>query len=295
MHGNDHVGTNDEWHNGDPTPCWHHPLGSTVSARLLVDLVAERLRIVTGSDHALGGDGAVEVDVGLGVVRVRVPDRQWSATLAPLAAQLAHTPPDGWSSVVDREVERWQRAAAGIGPPTHSNGRGRFPPDSAIVLRLTTADGAPCPTARPAFDNVAWELVRDLGAGGRAVMTIGSDEPGAGTERYWDRIAAETVARYEKQWARLPLDRATGVILSGPHVSALLYDPDRLRHRVEEQPGRSGLRVGVITNSLMLIMPCGASNRPTGDVVTDSLRRFASGPRRHFDPFTVELPDTDVV
>lgn len=295
MPGNDHDAGTNEWHHSYPTPCWHLTLGSTVSARLLADLVVERLRIVTGSHHGVRGDDAVEVDVELGVVRVRAPDQEWSATLAPLAAQLAHTPPDGWSLVVDREIERWRRAASGVGPPTHSNRRRRFPPDSKIVLRLTTADGSPPRTARPAFCNVVWELVRDLGSDGRAVMTVGSIEPGTDTVRNWDRIAAETVTRYERQWAHLPLDTAMGVVLSGPHVSALLYDPDRLRDRVEGQTGRSALRVDVITNSLMLITAGGASTRPIGDVVTDSLRRFASGPRRHFDPFTVELGDPDAV
>lgn len=300
MHGNGiDAGSNSGWYGGDPTlQRWHQPLGSTISARLLAELVVERLRTIAGSCPTIVGDCAVDVDVELGMVRVR--HGRWSATLAPLAAQLAHTPPEGWATVVDRELERWLKAVTGVRRQSHNDDGGCVPPDSAsLVLRLTTADGAPGRALRPAFGTVVWELARDLGAGGRAGLGAGGSddvsigfEPDAGNEQFWARIAAETVDRHEAQWASLPLDSTMAVILSGPHVSALLYDHDRLRDRVETQAGGDGLRVTVTTNSLMLVTAEGESIRATADVVAESLRRFASG-RRHFDPFTVHLQDTN--
>lgn len=279
------------WRDGRPTLRWQRLLGSTASAQLLTELVVERLRVVTESDPLFGGAGVIEVDAELGVVGA--PDRGWSATLAPLAARLAHMPPDGWSTMVDREIERWRRAVTGVERPVPGAPSGPVPPDSAsIVLRLTTAGGPPARALRPAFGNTDWELVRDLGRGGWAVQNAGPDDAGLETEDYWDRIAAQTVARSEQRWAHLTLDGTTGVVLSGPHVSALLYRPDRLRDQVDRL-GRAALQVVVISNSLMLITACDQSAHPRVDLVAESLRRFASASRRHFEPFAVQLPETN--
>lgn len=273
-----------------PTRRWQRPLGSTEAA-LLTELVVERLRRLTGSTHGIGGGRAVEVDVELGVVRAQ--DQTWSATLAPLAAQLAHTPPEDWSAMVDREVERWQAAVAGVAKqPLIDERSGLSPESGSITLRLTAANRAPGRALRPAFGQLAWELVRDLGNSGRAVL--GSSHPGVATRQFWDRVAADTVHRHKARWAHLRLDGVMGVILSGPHVTALLYDPDRLRDRIEQPAGGPALRAAVMTNSLMLITGEHDAIGPTAAVVAESLRRFPSGVRRRFDPTTVSIPAGDV-
>lgn len=281
---------------GDTVRTWYRPLGSSVRARLLVDVVVERLRIETrpgpaGVDVACGTevDVDVEVDIEWGVVHGVDPsgDRRWSAELAPLAARLAGIPPTGWSIVVDREIERWTRVAWAVGQATGPVVPGQT--DAAILIRLTTTSGPPGRTLQPAFGAVAWELVRDLGPDGLAAVTPAWSDHGVAAGKRWDRLAARTVADHEGRWASLRLDDHLGSILSGPHVSALLHDPQRLRGRLGEVGRSEPLRVSVFTNSLLLVTGAAGMTGPAIERLADSLRRFATDDRRLFDPFTVEF------
>lgn len=283
-----------EGHGANAGPGWHRPLGSPAAVRLLTDLLVDRLHLVAGfseSDSRAEGTGVVEVDVELGVVRAG--NRRWSAALAPLAARLAHVRPDGWSEVIDREIRRWYRAMTAVEELRSTDQPDRLGQDArSVVLRLTASIGTAWRTTRPAFGDTAWELVLDLGSGGFAALTPASAGRGWGSEERWSRVAAETVTRHEGRWAHLLLDDNAGVVLSGPFVSALLYDPGVLRARLEAPLAGVGLRATVFTNSLVLITPCG--HHPAADVVTESLHRFTSGLGRRFEPFTLDLPYPEV-
>ncbi|MDH5521387.1 MAG: hypothetical protein OEZ14_12740 [Acidimicrobiia bacterium] len=266
-------------------PSWYRPLGSAESARKLADVVAERLDTMAGS-------GPI-VDVETGVVRSQ--DGLWSASLAPLAARLAHLPAGGWPIVVDREIERWHRVATTVRRPAEAEAIGRpRPGGSPLLLRLTAAVGPTERTLRPAFGAVAWELVRDLGPDGLAALPHASCTHRDHLDPSWDRIAAGTVARHERNWARLTLDDGLGTVLSGPYVSVLLYEPGRLFHQLDESTGTIPLRIAVFTNSLLLVTMGEDPNRLAAGPVAESLRRFTAGSRRDFEPFIVDLPAVEV-
>lgn len=262
------------------------PSGWRRSTRIhLAELLYERLNGAAGP--------ALAVDVELAVVWST--DRSWSASLGPLQVRLAHLPRDGWPRVIDHEIERWRRAAAAVqrrtGVDRHVGARSAGAP---IVLRLSTAAGAPERTVRSGFGDVMWELVRDLGHDGLATLPRAREEQSDRTvEEKWDRHAAETVDRHERRWSRLVLRDVAGIVLSGPAVSALLFDPGRLRSRVDDVAAGSPLRTIVFTNSLLLVIGGDAIGRPAVELVAESLRRFSAGTRRHFEPFTVDLPGAD--
>ncbi|MDH3300647.1 MAG: hypothetical protein OES24_09100 [Acidimicrobiia bacterium] len=283
MHGREADGDRSRHRHGDEPPSGScQPPSPTESARLPADLVAERLNTVAGPGLTVDAEGDV----------LGSPDRRWSAALAPLRSGLAHVPTDGRSLLVDRETERWRRARVAVERITGTDRSGHTQAvDAPIVLRLTSVEGVPGRTLRPAFGQTAWELVRDLGAGGLASLTA-PEGPGDGlAEQVWGGIAAETVARHERRWGRLILDGSSGIILSGPHLSALLFDPLRLRDHVDDVVDQEPLQATVFTNSLLLVTVGDRLGRPTLDLVVESLRRFTSGSRRHFEPFTVGLPD----
>lgn len=281
MHGNEtHGGTDPCRAVREAAPRWYQPLGSAASARKLADMVVERL-------DAAGSGSTVDVETGA----VRSRDGLWSASLAPLAARLAQIPAGGWPTVVEREIERWFRVATAVRRPAEVEPVERpRPGPGPVLLRLTTAFGRTGRTLRPAFGPVAWEVVRDLGPDGLAALPEAPGSHRDDLDPTWDRIAARTVARHERNWAHITLDDGHGTVLSGPHVSALLYKPGRLCHHVDEPVAAIHLRVAVFTNSLLLITAGQDPNRRAAGLVAESLRQFTAGSPRDFEPFTLVVP-----
>ncbi len=277
MSGNETDGRDGPGHDvADRQRPWHDPLGSTASARRLADLVIDRAGAVIGLEPM------IDFDRGL----VFSPGRPWSAPLAPLAACVATIPPAGWTTIVDREIRRWSEAATAAdrlgGGSSRADGR-HHPPR---IIRLTDHVTALSRTLRPAFGPVVWELVHDLGAAGLAATRTGRGEPlDEPSERIWHDAATETVDRHRHRWTRLTLRSGRGLVLSGPHVSALLFETGLLRAHAGP-PDRSGvLRATVFTNSLLLITDAGTPPHEA-DVVAASLHRFTSVSARRFEPFT---------
>lgn len=260
----------------------HHPPSSIEATRMLIDLVAERLGTAAGTGLVVDVEGDV----------IRSPDQRWSAALAPLRASVAHVPTTAWSLVVDREIERWRRALAAVERYGGDDKRGHPSPAGApIVLRLTSAGGLPSRPLRPAFGETAWELVRDLGGDGLASLTVPDKAVDGVAEAVWERVAAQTVARHRHRWGRLVLGDSSAIVLAGPHLSSLLFDTLRLRDHLGDHASGMALQATVFTNSLLLVTPGGGIERPTLDAVVSSLRRFTSDGPRHFEPFTIDLPD----
>lgn len=264
-------------HSADRRRSWYDPLGSRASARILADLVTDRTAAIIGLEPT------IDFDRGLVLSR----DRRWSAPLAPLAACVALIPPAWWAEIVDRKIRRWSEAVTVAdgreGQNDAANGGDRPP----RTIRLTRGPTALSPVLRPAFGPVVWELVHDLGAVGLAAARTTPAEPfDEPSERIWHDAAAETVARYERCWARLTIRSGRGLVLSGPHVTALLFDTELLRAHVGRPEPCAVRRATVFTNSLLLVTDGGTKGDEV-DAVAASLRRFTSlSAWRRFEPFT---------
>ena len=256
---------------------WFGPLRSEESARLLAHLVAEQSLAVAGR--------AFKVDVAHGVVEAA--DGRWSASLGPLAARAAAVPHSGWPAIVDHEIRQWVRAAATVSE-IGRRAASALQPRPMAVLRLTDPPETAGRTMRQAFRHLAWELVYDLGAEGP--LAVGPAAAGVAAvelDEDWRQIAADTIRRYRHRWARLRPAGQPGLVLGGPYVSSLLFDPTDLRREIGAEG--AALRVSVFGNDLLLVAAREGTPRPNLVAVSESLVRYAAVAARRFTPFSTVL------
>ena len=276
-HGHDHRGSR-----GAIKP-WYRALGSQEQLEFLVASVLEHANAVAGP----GTTSRLSIDIEAGVVTECVEG--WSADLRPLVARLTSLPPAGWSPVVGHEVERWYRLAeqgGSIGAETRTEVGGV---QVAPVVRLAPANSVPGGPAKPAFGDLRWEIVIDLGGHGVAT-SCGA----CGTSRTprWDRVAADTVARHQDQWALLEVQSGVAGVASGPWITSLLHRPGWIARLTTRPPDGRRTAITVFSNSLLLIADPDDDAAGELEPVAESLRLFSATTPHRFEPFTLLLEPT---
>ena len=155
------------------------------------------------------------------------------------------------------------------------------------ALRLTHPPKIAGRTVRPAFGHLAWEIVYDFGADGFLAVGPAAEAGGVKPDEEWSQVAADTVRRYRARWSRLRVTGLSGLVLGGPYVSSLLFDPLELRREIEARG--AALRVSVFGNKLLLVAAREERSRPELTAVSESLVRYGTAVAHPFAPFSTVL------